>query len=55
MELSKNFEPGSIEEKWTSHWKSKDILILLLMTGKLSLLLFLRECYWCFAHGTYIE
>ena len=23
MELSKNFEPGSIEEKWTSHWKSK--------------------------------
>ena len=23
MELSKNFEPGSIEEKWTFHWKSK--------------------------------
>jgi len=23
MELSKNFEPGSIEEKWNSHWKSK--------------------------------
>src|SRR6188768_1662395 len=23
MELSKNFEPGSIEEKWTLHWKSK--------------------------------
>src|SRR5688572_21425769 len=23
MELSKNFEPKSIEEKWTSHWKSK--------------------------------
>jgi valyl-tRNA synthetase len=23
MELSKNFEPGAIEEKWTSHWKSK--------------------------------
>jgi valyl-tRNA synthetase len=23
MELSKNFEPGSIEQKWTSHWKSK--------------------------------
>ena len=23
MELSKNFEPGSIEEKWTAHWKSK--------------------------------
>lgn len=23
MELSKNFEPGIIEEKWTSHWKSK--------------------------------
>ena len=23
MELSKNFEPASIEEKWTSHWKSK--------------------------------
>ena len=23
MELSKNFEPGSIEDKWTSHWKSK--------------------------------
>src|SRR6186713_2859195 len=23
MELSKNFEPGYIEEKWTSHWKSK--------------------------------
>ena len=23
MELSKNFEPTPIEEKWTSHWKSK--------------------------------
>ena len=23
MELSKNFEPGSIEQKWTAHWKSK--------------------------------
>src|SRR6185503_15137347 len=23
MELSKNFEPKDIEEKWTSHWKSK--------------------------------
>ncbi|HEX6170398.1 MAG TPA: valine--tRNA ligase [Chitinophagaceae bacterium] len=23
MELSKNFEPGAIEEKWTAHWKSK--------------------------------
>jgi len=23
MELSKNFEPGSIEEKWAFHWKSK--------------------------------
>ena len=23
MELSKNFEPKAIEEKWTSHWKSK--------------------------------
>ncbi|HEX6846775.1 MAG TPA: valine--tRNA ligase, partial [Chitinophagaceae bacterium] len=23
IKLSKNFEPGSIEEKWTSHWKSK--------------------------------
>src|SRR5215203_2642104 len=23
MELSKNFEPRSIEEKWTAHWKSK--------------------------------
>jgi len=23
MELSKNFEPGEIEKKWTSHWKSK--------------------------------
>src|SRR5678815_2182260 len=23
MELSKNFEPGSVEEKWTAHWKSK--------------------------------
>src|ERR1044071_5993551 len=23
MELSKNFEPKAIEEKWTEHWKSK--------------------------------
>ena len=23
MELSKNFEPGAIEAKWTAHWKTK--------------------------------
>ena len=23
MELSKNFEPAAIEEKWTKHWKEK--------------------------------
>ncbi|HMK27563.1 MAG TPA: valine--tRNA ligase [Chitinophagaceae bacterium] len=23
MELSKNFEPGSVEEKWTTHWKQR--------------------------------
>ena len=23
MELSKNFEPAGIEEKWTKHWKEK--------------------------------
>ena len=25
MELSKNFEPAAIEEKWYQHWKEKDI------------------------------
>jgi len=24
MELSKNFEPGDIEQKWNQHWKDKD-------------------------------
>ncbi len=24
MELSKNFEPGDIEKKWTGHWKEKN-------------------------------
>ena len=23
MELSKNFEPKAVEERWTSHWKAK--------------------------------
>jgi hypothetical protein len=39
MELSKNFEPGSIEEKMGHFIGSrKDILIQLLMTGRLLLL-----------------
>ena len=35
MELSKNYIPATVEEKWYKHWFQKIILKVCLMTGQL--------------------
>ena len=43
MELSKNYIPGTVEEKWYQHWMSRIILKACLMKGRPLPLLFLHQ------------